>query len=289
MGLLPSWFLYHVLADIIYFFVYRVARYRLKVVRTNLANSFPEKDLDWLRSVERRYYRHLSELFIDTIDLSSISRRGLRRRMTFVGLDEHLRRTEGQDWIAALSHYGSWEYFGAYAMNCPGECIGVYSPLHSRVFDRFYRDVRTRFGLVPVTRNTLLRHVLRTRAAGGPKMSIGMIADQSPPFFEINHWYRFLNQPTPFFWGIEKMAVRFNMPVYFMQVRKTGRARYEGEFKMIYDGREPVAEFEITQRYADALEALILRQPELWMWSHRRWKHTPQTVVPTLRTRPAEQ
>jgi KDO2-lipid IV(A) lauroyltransferase len=45
----------------------------------------------------------------------------------------------------------------------------------------------------------------------------------------------------------------------------------------IYDGKENVAQHEITQRYATRLEQMIREQPELWMWSHKRWKHTPES------------
>ena len=80
-------------------------------------------------------------------------------------------------------------------------------------------------------------------------------------------------QDTPFFSGIEKMALKLKMPVYFMHVRKVAPRHYEAEFKLVYDGVEPVAEHQITERYIALLEAMIRESPELWMWSHRRWKH----------------
>ncbi len=50
------------------------------------------------------------------------------------------------------------------------------------------------------------------------------------------------------------------------------RGRYEIAFERIYDGQEPVAEYEITRRYVRKLEEMIRERPELWLWSHRRWK-----------------
>ena len=87
---------------------------------------------------------------------------------------------------------------------------------------------------------------------------------------------RFGTQPVPMndiFSGIEKMALKLKMPVYFMHVRKVAPRHYEAEFKLVYDGVEPVAEHQITERYIALLEAMIRESPELWMWSHRRWKH----------------
>ncbi len=280
VGCLPYGFLYHVLAPLIYVTIYYVARYRIRVTRTNLANSFPEKAEAELRRIERRYYRHLAEVFVDTIALIDMSGKELKRRMVIIGEAEHRREVKGKDWIAALAHYGSWEYFAAYALgdDPESESLGVYRPLHDEVFDMFYHRLRSRFGLQPVSMGLLLRYIVRRRASGGKKMGIGMIADQTPPFFEITHWFDFLHQPTAFFWGVERIALRFGMPVYFLHVRKVRRAHYEAHFEEIYDGKEHVAEYEITTRYARKLEAMIQECPELWMWSHKRWKHTPATL-----------
>lgn len=282
VGALPDWFLYHVLLDVLFFIIYYVVRYRRKVVDDNLCRSFPERSEQERRRIARKYYLHLAEIMVDTIDLAGITRQEMARRMRFPNFEAHQRQVAGQDWIAALAHYGSWEYFGAYNLYTePDEqIIGVYRPLHDKVFDLFYYRMRTRFGLVPVSMNLLLRYIIRTRQKGQKRMILGIIADQTPPFFEIDHWYDFLHQPTAFFSGTETLALRFGMPVYFMYIRKVSRAHYEADFEMIYDGKEEVATHEITRRYVERLEAMIRETPELWMWSHRRWKHTPSSLRP---------
>ena len=81
IGLLPWWILYYPLAELIYVLLYYVVRYRVRVTRSNLTQAFPEKSRSDLRRLERKYYRQLAEVFVDTIDLTSISPRALRRRM----------------------------------------------------------------------------------------------------------------------------------------------------------------------------------------------------------------
>lgn len=61
-------------------------------------------------------------------------------------------------------------------------------------------------------------------------------------------------------------------------MRRVQRGRYEMSFEQIYDGEEQVPAYEITERYVRRLEAMIREQPELWMWSHRRWKHKRPNV-----------
>lgn len=277
IGWLPAWFLYYPLAGAIYFTLYYVTRYRLKVTRENLHNSFPEKSVKELRIIERKFYRHLSEIFVDTIDLASITPAQLRRRMVIINEDGHRREVSGKDWISAMAHYGTWEYFIAYALNqeAGSETIAVYKTLHSKIMDMYYQKIRSRMNSAPVSMTLFLRHVLRSRSEG-TKMSIGMISDQSPQWFTIDHWYDFMGQPTAFFSGMETVALRFNMPVYFMHVEKTGKAHYTGRFECIYDGVEKVEPHEITARYAAQLESMIRRRPELWVWSHKRWKHKPK-------------
>ena len=40
--------------------------------------------------------------------------------------------------------------------------------------------------------------------------------------------------------------------------------------------KEKVAQYEITERYKNRLEEMIKECPELWIWSHNRWRHTPE-------------
>ncbi len=272
-GWLPRGLLYRGFAPMVCWVLHRVVRYRVSVVRTNLANAFPEKSREELRDIERRFYRHLSEVFIDTILLGSISRREILERMVYRDVEKQEELMRGRSWISAMSHFGSWELTINYVCHTDHRVFAVYRPLHNAVVDRFYHSARSRFGTQPVPMNDIFKETIAARLSGGKPVIVALIADQTPPWHEIKHWYRFLEQDTPFFSGIEKMALKLKMPVYFMHVRKVAPRHYEAEFKLVYDGVEPVAEHQITERYIALLEAMIRESPELWMWSHRRWKH----------------
>jgi len=272
-GLLPDAVLYGGLAPLICFVLHRVVRYRVGVVRSNLAHSFQEKSEAERRTIERKFYRHLAEVFVDTVKLATVSKREILDRMVYRDIGAHEAAVRGRSWISAMSHYGSWELTINYVCHTDHRVLAVYRPLHNAVFDRFYRTVRARFGTQPVPMNDILKEALRSKRPGERPVTVALIADQTPPWHEIKRWYRFLGQDTPFFSGIEKMALRLKMPVYFMYIRKVAPRRYEAEFHRLYDGSEAVAEHEITERYIGLLETMIRESPELWMWSHRRWKH----------------
>ena len=138
-----------------------------------------------------------------------------------------------------------------------------------------YQRLRNGDYATTVSMKESLRFYLRNRDKGirGKNLVMGLIADQNPPRRPDSHWFRFLNQDTIFFDGGEKLALRCRLPVYFVKMDRLSRGRYEMSFEPIYDGEEEVAEHEITERYVRLLESEIRRRPELWIWSHRRWKH----------------
>lgn len=261
------------LSDLIRWVLYGLVRYRREVVRTNLRNSFPEKSDAELREIERRFYKHLADVFIETLSLTSVSEKQIRKRMKYLNLDQLMQWTQGRSWVSAMAHYGSWEYtinFDLYRTH--DNTLAVYRPLSDKGADRFYRKIRSRFGVIPVPMHEVGREMVRRNRAGS-HVALALIADQTPAWPEIQNWTLFLGRWTPFFTGTEKMALKMHAPVTFLDVRKTRRGYYEVRFDLIYDGDEQVAEGEITRRYAERLEQMIRTRPELWMWSHRRWKH----------------
>ena len=273
---MPYWFKYYVVENLIFVLLRYCLRYRMKVVKTNLRNSFPEKDERELAVIRRRFYRTLAEIFVDTINLAGLTPEKGRSLLTVKGLEEQKERVGGRDWIAMTAHFGCWEYCSFWGLYDPTQIVvAVYHPLRSRIVEAFYQRLRNGDYATTVAMKESLRFYLRNRAGGigGRNLVMGLIADQNPPRRPDSRWFRFLNQDTIFFDGGEKLALRCQRPVYFVKMERLRRGRYEMSFELIYDGKEEVAEYEITQRYVRMLEAEIRRRPELWMWSHRRWKH----------------
>lgn len=275
-AVMPYWFKYYVVENLLYFLLCYVLRYRRKVVRRNLRNSFPEKSERELAEICRRFYRTLAELFVDTINMAHMSADKARTVLTVKGLEEHRAAVKGRDWIALTAHYGCWEYCSYWGLYEPSQMlVAVYHPLRSVVMERFYQRLRNYENSTTVAMKECLRFYLRNRETGidGKNLVMGLIADQNPPRRPDSHWFRFLNQDTIFFDGGEKLALRCHLPVYFVRMERLQRGRYQMSFELLYDGEEVVAPNEITERYVRRLEAVIVERPELWIWSHRRWKH----------------
>lgn len=272
---LPYWFRYYVVEDIIYG-VLRLFRYRHAVVTSNLEGSFPEKSAAELRTIRRGFYRTLAEIVVDTLSLPGVSDDKFREVAALDKLKAEVAGLEGKDWIALTAHFGCWEYYSFWGLILPSQAVfAVYHPLRSRLFGELFKRIRQRTNLYPIPMQESLRIYLRHREKGieGKNIVLGLIADQNPPRRPDSHWFRFLNRDTLFFDGGEKLALRCHLPVYYSWMRRVKRGYYRVSFERIYDGVEEVAPNEITERYVRCLEASIRQYPDLWMWSHRRWKH----------------
>jgi KDO2-lipid IV(A) lauroyltransferase len=272
----PRFFKYYILKPIVAF-ILRISGYRYKVIKTNLRNSFPQKNEKEINKIARRYYSFLGEVVIDTINLVGASEKRKDYVADWVNSKEMNEKLCGKDWIAVGAHYGCWEYMLLWSRQLQdSKLMGVYHPMESIVFEHFYRRLRNVSDkLLQVPMKQTILYFLRNRKSGYGTV-MGLVADQSPTLRPDSHWFKFLNQDTAFHDGAEAMALKFKLPVYFAYSKRIAPGRYQIRFDEIYNGTEKVAPHEITERYVRKLESMILECPELWMWSHKRWKHTPE-------------
>ena len=88
-------------------------------------------------------------------------------------------------------------------------------------------------------------------------------------------WLDFLNQPTAFLLGANKIARKLEQAVVYPHFKKVGRGHYEVEMILIHPGQDESGDHPIIRNYAARLEESIHQDPALWLWSHRRWKLDP--------------
>ena len=277
VSLLPYRALY-VLADVLHVIVYDVVRYRLKVVRRNIATSFPEKSPAELRSIERGFYRWLCDYFVETIKLMTVSREELLRHVEFRGtelIEDSFDR--GQTCAGILGHYGNWELLSATGITFrrhPEAVVGlIYHPLRNQVFDRLFIKIRQSMGGVCVPKQDILRYLVQFRRQGVMNI-FGYIADQSPKYRNIHLWLPFLGHDTPVFTGAERIMRKMGNTVFYIDVERPARGKYVYTFKPMTDKPGELPEYEITRRFFAMLEQTIRRNPSCYLWSHNRWKRT---------------
>ena len=277
IGCTPRWFRFGLLLPL-FSFILRLLRYRKAVVIENLTKSFPEKSAQEIRDIARRFYDTLAEVIVTTVSLAAATPERDSNAIIWRDVEAHIERNRGRDWVAMAAHFGSWEFYPLWSWDDPNcQFMSVYHTLKSEVFEHFYRRMRSRLSpnISRVPMKDTLRHYLRHRTSERTTV-IGLISDQSPRLLADSKWLDFLNQKTLFIEGGERIALKFGLPVYFVDAERVRYGEYRASLVELYDGKEVVEDGVITQRYAEALERLIRRNPELWMWSHKRWKHTPE-------------
>lgn len=270
--LLPLPVLY-IFSDILFLILYYFPSYRRKIVTLNLRNSFPEKSDQELRSVEKKFYHHLADLFVETLKLAHLSKANLAKRMRLTN-PEVLERlyNEGRDIICVIGHYNNWEWMQDIVFFMKYHAVTIYKPLQNKQFDRFMLDLRTKNGMKLTPMSHIMRDIIEARKINR-RSFYTFITDQTPPKSEIQYWTKFLNQDTPVYLGVEKVARKYDMAVVFFSSRKIRRGYYTFTAEILFEHPSGMPEYTVTEGHVRKLEELIKANPEYWIWSHRRWKH----------------
>lgn len=282
-ALLPLRLLY-ILSDVLYVLVYKLVGYRKKVVRSGLASSFPEKSDKERLVIEKEFYHHFCDYFVETIKLLHISDKEMRKRMEFENVDL-VKKLMGDtnSGLMFLGHYGNWEWVPSITLQFDKDKIlgQIYRPLRNEAFDKLFIKIRSRFGSLGISKNDTLRAIIRLRKAKKQTL-IGFMADQNPAPQNIHYWTTFLNHDTPVFTGVERIAKQTGFSVVYLDMQKIKRGYYKGTVMLISDNPAEEPEFAITEKYIRAMEKTILRNPAYWLWTHKRWKRNREEVEQAL-------
>lgn len=252
--------------------LYYIIRYRRKVVRANLTNSFPEKSAKEIKKIERKFYLHFCDQLMETIKLSRISKEEIRKRLIFTNCEviEQLRN-DNRPIFLYLGHQGNWEYITSITtwIHPDIETYQIYHPLSNKTMDKFIYWLRCRFNSTGIPQKQALRKMI-TLVRSNKKALFGLISDQRPARDPEPEWMTFLNQETAIITGAEAIGVKLNAHFVYGSMKCTKRGFYEMTFKPI----EPIEgeDFSYSKQYMRMLEKDIMEQPHLWLWSHKRWK-----------------
>lgn len=277
---LPFWCLRGMM-PLVYFVVYRVLGYRRTVVRENLRKSFPNRTIEQLDNMERRYFRYLSQLFLESVKNVSLSRDQLRKRLKVINpevLDDFYAKERSV--LLVGSHYCNWEYMVAgQSLLFRHQAVGIGAPITSNFWDRKLTERRERFGMRVINKRNLHEKLNEWKDEA---LAILVLFDQSPVRATRAYWTNFLSRPTGFLFGTEKLAFMYDMPVVQYEMRETKHGYYEIELKLITEYPRTEEYGSITERLVASLEAQIHEAPEYWLWSHKRWKRQPPEDLAAL-------
>ncbi|REG85454.1 lysophospholipid acyltransferase family protein [Algoriphagus antarcticus] len=262
----------YLISDLLYLVARFILRYRKTVIEENLKYAFPQKSEKEQIKIRNRFYRNFTDSFAETIKLLTISKKEFEKRFQMINthlLDEAV--SSGRSVLLVSGHLFNWE-MGVIGINhvveAPVET--VYLKVNNPFFDNLINTIRTRFGGIMSEKNAF-RKTMLTLAKEPRVVLLG--SDQRPPRSEKRYKRNFLNRPAVFFEGAEFLSKKMNLYVIYGKMTKIKRGHYR--YEMIKLAEPPFVdhqEHSITDKFCDMLEDNIKLQPDLYLWSHKRWK-----------------
>ena len=261
------------LSDFFYYILYYVIGYRKKVVRNNLKLVFPKKTKKDLQLIEKKYYRNLSDVFLESFKSMNIKEEDIKKRFHFTN-PEVLEQVydSGRNLIVMGSHYCTWEWCFIMDRVTRFKINAVYKKIANPYLNKWAKKIRSKYDCELITTNDTYRKI--AKQSKEKKLHLyGFASDQSPSKKKAFYYNEFLNVTVPIHIGAEIIAKKYDMPMLFMDVIKVKRGFYEATFKEITYNPKNFENFKLTDIFIKMVEEQIRRKPEFYTWTHRRFKH----------------
>lgn len=269
-SLLPLRLLY-IISDFFYVLVYYVVGYRKEVVMQNLLIAFPQKTEAERIRIAKNFYHKFIDSFIETLKLLSASDSFFTKRLT--GNWDVIDRfyDEGRSVQLHMGHNFNWEWGNVVlSQKVRYQIVGVYMPISNKALNRIFKKLRSRSGTVMLDAHKMAAEFLPFK---GTQYCLGLVADQSPARLHKARWFEFFDKKSAFTIGPAKNAILNNTVVVFGFIERPRRGYYNVNFSVASAHPLESTENELTKKFVDYLEQIIIKNPDMWLWSHRRWKH----------------
>ncbi len=271
------WTLFYGFSTAVYILVYRIIGYRKKVVTENLTLVFPEKSDKEIQLIRKQFYKHMCDMFLEMIKSMSISNEELSKRFKISNIEE-LKALEAKNKsiVLLLGHYASYEWAIVTQLLISTPSIGIYKQVKNKHFDRLVKRIRARYNTKLVTNHHAMKEISLNEKNGNIHV-YGMVSDQSPRLKKALYWTDFMGIKVPAFLGGEVLAKRFDLAVSYLHVEKKKRGHYEAKFITITENAGECDDYFVVKKYLSLLEEQIKKEPQYYLWTHKRWKHRNST------------
>ena len=272
ISFLPYKILY-LISDLLSFFLYRIIQFRLKIVRKNLTLSFPKKTLNQIINIEKKFYDHLSDLIVEMIKNFSISKDEMLTRYKFKNMELiHNQEKKKKSTILILGHFSNWEGMVTIGSHLIGNSYGAYTPLTNKYYQKKIKTSRQKYGSFLLSRYKIFEFVESLKKSKDFGL-LGFIGDQSPKKESKSYFRNFMGVKVPVFTGAERIAKKYNYPVFFCKIKRIKRGFYEAEISTLALKPLEFKKNRITDLFFKKLEEQIKKKPSEYLWTHNRFKY----------------
>lgn len=220
---LPFKIIYFI-SDGVYVLLYHVIGYRKKVVRNNLALVFPEKSGEERLGIEKKFYKHFCDMFLEMIKTLGISDNQMKKRYVFTNVEVFQKlENEGKNIMIMMPHYASWEWVFSLNSMVKSKAYAIYQPIQNKYFDKLVRDIRSKYGTTLI-KTYESRKIIADANKLNKLITVGIISDQSPMLQRARHWANFMGVFVPIHVGAEEICKSHKMIPVYLKVKKLGVA-----------------------------------------------------------------
>ena len=272
LSFLPMRILY-LFSDFLYFIFFHVIGYRKKVFLENLELAFPEKKINELKRIQKDFFKHFTDIFIESIKAFSITKKTILKRYKFTNpelIDELYKKGRSIAFVGA--HQANWEWSISIPLHVKIKCFGAYTRIGNKYYDKTVKNSRTKFGFIGYKTSEAIRSISHNFDEGIQGLYL-LLSDQSPQIHKTHYWSEFMGVKVPIHTGAELIAKKFDMAVVNYSVKKVKRGYFEVTFETITEHPNDFKDYEITDKYIEITERNIHNQPAYYLWSHKRFKH----------------
>ncbi|MCX7909125.1 MAG: lysophospholipid acyltransferase family protein [Ignavibacteria bacterium] len=261
-----------ILGRILYFLLPQ----RVKIARQNLLFAYPTKDPKWVNDITKKVFENLGIVFAEFLALPWFDENVIKDYIRFENVELIREKyNEGKGVLLLSGHYGNWELLAYSVKVYLGlSVLIIVKPLSNYILDRVINQFRTQGGNQVVSMYESALKVVRTLKEKG---IVALLADQSATK-DKDIYVNFFGRKAATFDSPAHFALKYKVPViigfakresYYYKVRLE-----EIDHSDLNFDKEGI--YELTRRYIEKLENVINEKPELWLWTHRRWKHNQE-------------
>jgi len=239
----------------------------------HLTLAYPDKGRPWIRRTAQQCFIHLGKSVLETM---LITPRHLDRIIDVKG-GENLQAAmqQGKGAVFVTGHIGNWEMMG-HVVSSRFPLSVVAAPLEPEPVNDMIVGLRARMGV---------RTILRGRPGASRELIrvfkenriLGILIDQDTDVESA--FVDFMGRPAWTPTAAASMALKFGAPMIYGYIHRNRDNRHtvtiEGPLDMVRTGdleRDIVLN---TAMLTKKIEASIRKDPEQWVWMHRRWRRQP--------------
>ncbi len=272
LSILPFRILY-IISDLIYLILYYVIGYRRNVVLSNLKLVFPEKSTEELLTISKKFYKHFVDVFIEMIKTFTASKELIYKHYTFTNIDflNDLYK-DGKSIILVGPHYANWEWIMSLDSFVKYKGYAAYSKIGNKYFNNKILKSRAKFGTIMLPTSNIVSEIIYN-SQNNIQAAYGLLSDQSPQLNKTHYWSTFFNVKIPIHTGAEMLVKKYNMNMVFIETKKVKRGYYETSFSLIQEDSKENSAYGLTDNFLKKVENHVYKQPEYYLWTHKRFKH----------------